>query len=164
MVVLGAIFLLGVATGYARHAAGADPPPDDAVPVDLGELFVRPVGPRGPELTGRVRALAGRRVRMRGYVVRQERPMPDRFLLTPRPMVLHEEEYGLADDLPAATVLVLDAPPPGSASHATAPVLVVVTGTLEIGNREEPDGRVSLLRLHADRPPAAGTAAPDTGA
>jgi hypothetical protein len=132
-------------------------PDDDAVLLALGDVFVQPVGPRGLEFTARVRALAGRRVRVRGFVVRQDRATPGRLLIAPRPILLHEEEYGLADDLPAATVLVLDpSMATASAPDAAAQRPVEVVGTLAIGSREEPDGRVSLLRLTVDdgAPPA----------
>lgn len=171
---LGGLLFLAIACERSRHEPTGDPPaaraddnatrPEGSVPdatspeeatdeaevLDLVDVFVRPAGPRGLELSERVRALDGRRVRVRGYVVRQELPTDGRFLLTTRPMQLHEEEYGLADDLPAATLVVLAEGSTFGANPPRGPV--VVAGTLRVGNREEPDGRVSALRLTLDRP------------
>jgi hypothetical protein len=45
-------------------------------------------------------------VRILGFMVAQDAPLPGRLLLAPRPQQLHQSEYGLADDLPATTLLV----------------------------------------------------------
>ena len=110
-----------------------------------------PIGPGWLEYSARLRSLEGRRVRLRGYMVAREAPPPGTFLLTAFPMQLHESEYGLADDLPPATVLV-EAPAwrGWPVPHRSGPI--TVTGVLQLGNREEPDGRVSSIRLVLDGP------------
>ena len=55
----------------------------------------------------------------------------------------------LADDLPATTVFVC-APPKAKGVALFKGGLVVVTGALSVGNREEADGRISLFRIEAD--------------
>jgi hypothetical protein len=94
----------------------------------------------------KARRLAGRRVRVRGYMVAQDRPVPGRYLLAPLPLRLHETEYGHADDLPAATLFVWT---PDDAERVApyTPGLLERTGILELTPRAEPDGRVSAARL-----------------
>jgi hypothetical protein len=138
--------------------AKASPAPLPALPSGVGELkfsdfFVRPVGNRGLELTPKLRQLDGRRVRILGYMVREEDPSPGQFLLSPVPAQIHEHDNSLADDLPPSTLCVVvpqDAPQP----VPFTPQLLLLTGTLSVGNRSEPDGRVSLARLTLDPPPA----------
>jgi hypothetical protein len=131
-----------------------------ALPAGVGELkfsefFVQPIGPRGLELTEKLHGLDGRRVRMLGYMVHQERPPPGRFLLTPMPADIHEHDNGLADDLPASTVYV-SVPTVRDQAVPYAPGLMLLTGTLSVGNRTEPDGRISVVRLALDPPEAGG--------
>jgi hypothetical protein len=122
-----------------------------ALPSGVSELkfrdfFVNPVGPAGLALTEKVKDLEGKRVRILGYMVQKENKCPGTFLLTPLPVQLHEEHYGLADDLPAATLFVFDAANRDKYVKYT-PNLLRVTGILSLGNREESDGRISVVRL-----------------
>ena len=83
-------------------------------------------------------------------MVQQEKPPQGHFMLTPRPVQMSEHADGDADDLPPATVFVrLDASQQDWAvAHARG--LVEVTGILDVGRREETDGRVSWFRLQLD--------------
>jgi len=83
---------------------------------------------------------------------------PGTFLFAPFPQTLHEHEYGLADDLPPA-VLFVTAPDRRDREVPYTPGLLLLTGTLGVGNREEADGRVSLVRLVLDPPSGEGTSA-----
>jgi hypothetical protein len=118
----------------------------------FSEFFINPIGPKGLQFTEKLRALDGKRVQIVGYMVRQENQTPGTFLLAATPVQLHEEHYGLADDLPAATLFVLD---PANRNNPIryAPGLIRVSGILEIGNREEANGRISVVRLRLDPPP-----------
>ena len=145
----------GCATGiHGRHdpADGSAPPPREAAELTFSEFFVTPVGPRGLTPTEKLLRLDGKRVRLLGYMVQQERRMPGRFLLTSRPVRVHEEHYGLADDLPPATVHVL-MPSQTDQLVPYTPRPLHLTGMLSVGNREEPDGRISIVRLILDSPP-----------
>ena len=109
-------------------------------------LFRFPAGPAGLEYSDGARSLAGRKVRITGYMVRQAQPIPWAFILSPVPQSLHEREYGLCDDLPMTAIHVFV---PRS-SQPMVPRLngpVAVTGILELGGREEADGRVSTARV-----------------
>jgi len=119
----------------------------------LTEIFGS-VGARGLELSAKARGLEGGRVRMTGYMVHREEDRPGSFLLAPFPVQLHDREYGLADDLPAATIVVEGPVLTGRAiSHTSR--LLALTGTLRLGPREEADGRISFVRLVLDAPPSA---------
>ncbi len=117
----------------------------------MGELFHRPTGPRGLQLSEKAKRLAGRRVSMAGYMVRQTAPTPYTLLLTPVPLQMHEREYGLADDLPPDTVQVhfLRGPQP-LLPHVTG--AIQVEGILELGPMENPDGRITHVRIQVGRP------------
>ena len=121
-----------------------------ATEIRFDEMF-NPIGPGGLEYSARLRNVEGRRVRLRGYMVAREAAPPGTFLLTPLPVQLHETEYGLADDLPPTTVLV-EAPVWQGRTVPHRSGLLTVTGILQLGNREEPDGRISSVRLVLDGP------------
>ncbi|HTD64995.1 MAG TPA: hypothetical protein VK846_00490 [Candidatus Limnocylindria bacterium] len=120
--------------------------------------FFKPIGPRGLEYTDKVRALAGKKVRLLAYMARQSEPQPGMFLLAPVPLRLNEHEYGLAEDMPATLVHAF----PTTETTAIVPFtpgLLLLTGTLAIGPRQEVDGRISSVRLELDPPPVAKEAA-----
>lgn len=126
------------------------PAPDGVSDLRFDEFFRNPVGPRGLELTQRLSDLSGKRVRILGYQVKQSRPTPWTLLLAPMPLVSNEVEFGLAEDLPPNVVRVF-VPRDHRPVVAHSKGLLLLTGRLEVGDREEPDGRHSLVRLHLDR-------------
>lgn len=127
------------------------PLPAGVAELKFGDFFVRPVGTHGLELTDKLRQLDGRRVRVLGYMVQQEEPPPGRLLLAPVQAQIHEHDNGLADDLPASTLFV-SVPTSPNAPVPFVPGLMLLTGTLSIGGRTEPDGRTSVVRLALDTP------------
>ena len=176
---LVALLLLGTALaaapevsakGLGWHAdalsvelAGVDhlpPPPAGVHELKFAEFFKSPTGPLGLELTDKLRDLAGQRVRILGFMVRQTRPSPGVAILAPFALVTNEFEYGLADDFPSSVVFV-EVPRFADLAVPHTPGPLLLTGTLEVGRREEPDGRVSLvrLRLDPDAPETSGVAA-----
>lgn len=125
------------------------PPPAGVTNIKFGEFFKMPIGPLGLEPTEKLLSLNGQRIRLVGYVVREEDRLPGRFLLSPLPVSLGDEDESLADDLPPTTVFVhLQGIKERSVPYLDG--LVKLTGTLEIGAREEGGGRVSTLRLLLD--------------
>ncbi len=137
------------------------PLPAGVTEIKFGDFFVNPAGPRGLEVTDRLQHLDGRRVRILGYMVHQEEPPAGRFLFTPMPAQIHEHDNGLADDLPASTLYV-SVPTLRNAQVPYVPGLMLLTGTLSVGNMAEPDGRISVARLALD-PPEAAIFSPRTG-
>jgi hypothetical protein len=123
------------------------PLPKGVTELKFSEFFVSPIGPRGLELTEKLKTLDGKRVRILGYMVAQDDAAPGSFLLTPVPVHLHDHDSALADDLPATTVRVSV---PGAPAIGHTRQLLLLTGTLSVGNRPEPDGRVSVVRLTLD--------------
>lgn len=144
----------GVAT--AESGSQAPPPPgvdlsfrDGYAPLDMDAVFVTPAGPKGMKFTPATAALNGAKVRVTGQMVKHLHDDPQIFLLTKRPLVLIMKEFGLADDLPASAVHVLLSARPGWAPRWT-PRPLEVCGVLELGPRQELDGRISHLRLVAE--------------
>ncbi len=126
----------------------------------FSEFFVSPIGNRGLTLTDKLRGLHGQRVRILGYMAQQEQPVPGMFLFSAIPVRLNEGHYGLADDLPAATLFV-SMPKNCDQVIPHTPGLMLLTGTLSVGNREEADGRISAVRLALDLPESAKNNSPD---
>ena len=130
-------------------AAAASP-----IEVQFAQFFKHPVGTRGLEPTPELLLLNGQRVRLAGYMVDTEQPMQGVFMLAPLPVQLAESDDGPADDLPGSTVFVhlpsayLNRKPAHQAGQWE------IIGTLELGARLEPNGRISYIRLIAEQPPA----------
>jgi hypothetical protein len=143
----------GLPGGAPRASDAVTLPPAPAGVTDLrfDEFFKFPVGRSGLEYTDKMRQLDGKKVRIAGYMALQDEPKPGLFLLCPTPFTLHEHEYGLAEDLPATTLHVVETTRPGEIVPHT-PGVLVLTGTLHVGSREEADGRVSIARLVLDPP------------
>lgn len=164
------ILLLGlsfvVASGFvscsritSREKGRKSPPVENKLPplppgtteLKFSDFFVTPVGPRGLELTDKLRGLDGKRVRLLGYMVQRENAPQGKFLFTALPVQLHEHDSEFADDLPPATVHV-SVPTCRDRRVPYAPGLMLLTGMLSLGPREEADGRISLVRLALDPP------------
>jgi hypothetical protein len=129
------------------------PAPDGVTDLKFADFFKRPVGPRGLEYTENLKQLDGQRVRLLGHMVRQCDPLPGMFLLSPQPVQLHEHEYGPADELPACAVHVFTSVETNKPLPFT-PGLLLLTGRLSVGPRDEADGRRSTARLQLDSPVA----------
>ncbi len=140
----------GTVPAGAAGVARTDGRAADVIDLPLNHLYENPVGPLGLAPTAELVDLVGRRVRMRGYMVEEQDPLPGQFKLALLPAKLAEREDGPADDLPAATVVVHLAAANAQRVVRFDPHPLVVTGVLEVGPREEPDGRVSHLRLILD--------------
>jgi len=121
-----------------------------ATALSLTELYRLPVGPYGLEPTEKLLSLDHQRVRIQGYMVRQDEPYEGLFLLASQPVNLAERADGGADDLPPGTVFVHL--PSGNASEIPAyrPGPIAVTGVLDLGARQESFDRISYVRLQLD--------------
>lgn len=143
---------VSLSASLAAVRAKLPPPPDGVADLAFTEFFQMPVGPRGLEFTDRLRSLDGKKVRLLGFMVRQANPSPWKILFSPYPVLTNEKEFGPADDLPPHTVHVFL---PRNAQPLTPHTreVLLLTGTLSVGNREEADGRISTIRLTLDAPP-----------
>jgi hypothetical protein len=122
------------------------------LPAELPTLSVRELTEAAANVvvpTPRALALASKRVRLIGFMVRQEEEQAGGFWLAARPVEC-DEGGGGTGDLPPGSVRVL------MASDVPAPIdgPIAVTGVLEVGNDAAPDGPVSTFRLRLDRPAA----------
>jgi hypothetical protein len=137
-----ALAVLAVAT-LALAAPGAAPPAADPAPLALTRL-------RGPgALPPDVEALAGRTVRLVGHMVHMELAPQGAFYLAARP-VEADESGGGTGDLPLDAVRVEVAWFPGEVPWVAGPVEVI--GRLDLGRREDPEGRVSWIRVVVEKP------------
>jgi hypothetical protein len=123
--------------------------PSVASELKFSDFFSLPAGPRGLEFTERIRALDGKRVRILGFMVEQGDPSPGVAIIAPFQQTTHEDEYGLCDDLPPATLFAIVSKYRESPVPFT-PGPLLLTGVLELGQRTEADGRVSHVRLILD--------------
>ncbi|MEZ5275321.1 MAG: hypothetical protein R3F07_02940 [Opitutaceae bacterium] len=142
----------------AGETSRLPPLPEGVTELQFRELFEMPIGPTGLEFTEKTRSLEGKRVRMLGFMVREDQPLPGRLLLAPFAFSLFTHEYGFAEDLPATTIAVTLDPAEVSGPVPFTPGLLLLTGTLELGNHEDPDGRITAARLRLDPKPALNTA------
>lgn len=130
----------------ADATAAAVPPAE----LSFEDFYKHPVGPYGLEPTARLLELDGQRVRIVGYMVDEQEPTPGLLKITAVPVQLAELEDGPADDLPGATVFVHLTPAAAGQTVPFKPGPLELVGRLELGSHEEPDGRVSYVRLLLD--------------
>ena len=154
------------------------PLPQGVEELKFDDFFKTPVGPRGLEFTDRIKSLDGKKVRIVGYQVveavtvdndepvapgtdEKERlaaamraaSVPGRLLLAPAPETINSSHYGLCDDLPPQVLYV-------TVPEAAGKILpqhrgpLLLTGTIEIGNKPEADERLSSVRMKLDPTPA----------
>jgi hypothetical protein len=102
-----------------------------------------------PSIAPEVTALAGKRVRLVGHMVRMELPPRSAFYLAPRPLEA-DESGGGTSDLPPAAVRIEVPWIEGEVPRVDGPI--EVTGTLQVGRVEDREGRVSWLRIVLDPP------------
>ena len=104
----------------------------------------------GPKLSpsDKARSLAGKRVRLVGFMAEMEEPLDSAFYLVPRPIRLDESGAGTAD-LPLDSVLVVVPGADGKKIPYITGALEGI-GVLEVGNHTDGAGRVSNFRLRLE--------------
>ncbi|MES2825104.1 MAG: hypothetical protein V4732_15990 [Pseudomonadota bacterium] len=127
------------------------PPPEGVTDLSFNEFFKMPIGPRGLEPTEKLLSLNNKRVRVVGYMAKEDDPNPGLFMLAALPVNVGEKADGMADDLPAATLFVHMPPQDADKILTYRPDAWVLTGTLQVGNQEEISERVSVVRLVMDQ-------------
>jgi hypothetical protein len=118
--------------------------------LELGEILVKPAGPKGLEFTEKAKSMSGKKIQVNGFMVRYPHPDPKLFVFSSTPMVLNFQEYRLADSLPPEAIHVITDVPEGKAFSFYRDEMILL-GIIEYGPRTELDGRVSHLRLRLDR-------------
>lgn len=129
-------------------------PPHAAAPVPLAftDFFVPPPAPL--QLTPKIEALNGKRVKLQGYMVKME-PMAGAFYLTQHPTFCDEEGAGTADLPPACVLVIVRGAKNRTLGFVGRPLLV--TGVLQVGAQTVTDNQISHFRLILDGPEPAGT-------
>ncbi len=119
-----------------------------AVPLTFREMF--DVTPDALKPTEKLLSLVGKRVRLTGFMAAMEQPPLGGFYLCSFPVNCDESGGGIGDLPPNAVFVVVRSaggkPLPG---HIGRPL--IVSGTLELGARTEPNGYVTHIRLFMDR-------------
>lgn len=142
------------------------PLPEGTEELDYRDFFKMPVGDYGLETTDKLKSLSGKRVRVLGYMVKEDHSadegeetglVPGRFMLTQAPASVSFPHYGVCDDLPPQTVFVT-APDFAGKEVPYTPRPIFLTGVLSVGNKDEPEGRISVVRLTLDQATAPDTA------
>jgi hypothetical protein len=110
------------------------------------------------EYTDKLKALAGKRVRVVGFMADMERAPEGAFFLVKRPLVADESGAGSADLPPDAIRIIVRSARGKALAHI--PRALTVVGVLELGARDEPDGLPSFIRIVLDAPPRSPQGAP----
>jgi hypothetical protein len=159
----------------SKKVPSLPPLPEGVEELKFADFFKVPVGPMGLELTERLKSLHGKKVRVLGFQViesvtvcnsdpaaqnpvrkfasRFEAGVPGRLLLCATPQVVDFNHYGHAEDLPPQ-VLYVTVPEYYGQPTPHTPGMLLLTGTLDVGNKTEPDGRISVVRLILDPRPS----------
>ncbi len=140
---------LALSSLQASSSAAALPPAPEGVTDLAFAEFYGPIGDRGLEYSEKLRGLAGRRVRLVGYMVREQERAPGLYRLSAWPVVVETQGLCTNDDTPPSTAYVM-VPDAGQQPPAWLPGRLVLTGVLEFGPRAERDGRNSFVRLRLD--------------
>ena len=121
--------------------------PEEVQLLRFRDFYKAPIGPAGLQMSSQLLAAHGKRVRLTGYMVLEETPQPGHFFLTPMPLSMSTHADGEADDLPASTALVQLPDVERLLPVLPTPGLLQLTGQLQVGRFEMPDGRVVWVRL-----------------
>ena len=125
-------------------------PQADVADLKFRDFFAMPIGSKGLVPSVRLLGLAGQRVRVIGYMARQDVPSSGIVILAPLPVTLGDEDESFSDDLPATALYVHLAEGDRSRGVPWMPGLLSFTGVLQVGAMSEVDGRMSFVRLQLD--------------
>jgi len=126
------------------------PPLAGVTDLKFRDLYALPIGPKGLVPSERLLGLDGQRVRVVGYMARQELPSAGIAVVAPLPVVLGDEDESFSDDLPATAIYVHLADADRDHSVPWMPGLLSFTGVLRLGAMRESDGRMSFVRLQLE--------------
>lgn len=141
--IIGCVAVLINLLGGAWAQTSPQLPPLETI--QFHEFFSK-ISVEGLEFSPKLKALDGKPVRLIGYMVQQEHMSPDHFFLAARPLKLCPDCGGLTT-LPYDVVRVNVVGAKSSVPLRYISGRVTLTGILSLGNREEADGTVSLVRL-----------------
>ena len=157
------LLLFGCAHQAPKNETRANAAMQGATELSFREFYKLPVGTNGLEPTAKLLSLKGQRVRIQGYMVKEQEPAPGLFMLTSLPVNIPEKEDGPSDDLPGATIFVHMPSEDSEKILAYRPGMWELTGTLQLGAKEEANGRVSYVRLLLDQAASQNSTASEEG-
>jgi hypothetical protein len=140
----GVPVVMTLTLGRANHETD-ESGPNSPVTLSFADLFT--TGAPTLRLSPAAEQLAGRRVRLVGFMAQMARGPRGGFYLCPRPVTVDDRASGKADLPPEAVRVTL---PAANAAGRTVPFVpgrVEVIGLLDVGYRDEGDGEVSWVRL-----------------
>lgn len=145
-----------------RVLTSAADPSSEPTALEFQSFFKMPIGPKGLEVSTKVKQSSGKQVWLTGYMVKSEVPTPGAFMLSPRPIQMSEHADGDANDLPASVCWVYldESQKNWVVPHAAGPITVM--GQFNFKRVEAPDGTVAWfhLQLGHDAVSAATPSAP----
>ncbi len=153
------IFLFGCAHQAPKNEAKTNAAMQGANELSFREFYKLPIGPNGLEPTPKLLSLKDKRVHLEGFMVKAEEPVAGIFMVTLVPVNIPEKEDGPSDDLPGATVFVHMPAEDTAKILAYRPGMWDLVGTLQLGAKEEANGRISYVRLLLDQTPVQASAA-----
>ena len=127
---------------------GADAAPEAEIRFE--EFFSPVVGDRGLELSARLKSLHGKRVAVRGFMVREPRRSPGIFILAPRPARVTDDGFCVIDDVPTASLHVVTGTGTSARAEPFRPGRLHLVGILEVGPAPMGDGRNAYARLRIE--------------
>ena len=149
-----AIFSI-VVWGCSQQALKNEAKTNSALPLaaelSFREFYKLPIGTRGLEPTSKLLSLNDKRVHIQGFMVKEEEPTAGIFMVTSLPVNIPEKEDGPSDDLPGATVFVHMPSEDAEKTLAYRDGMWDLVGTLQLGAKEESNGRISYVRLLLDQ-------------
>ena len=154
------ILLFGCAHQVPMNETQTNAVMQGATGLSFREFYKLPVGPYGLEPTSKLLSLKGKHVRIQGYMVKEEEPTSGIFMLTSHPVNIPEKEDGPSDDLPGAALFVHMPPEDSQKILSYRPGMWDLVGTLQLGAKEEANGRVSYVRLMLDQTASQGSTEP----
>jgi len=149
--VLTCCLLLGCAEQATLQSAKPIALTQAANELHFNEFYKTPIGPYGLEPTSKLLSLNGKRVHIQGHMTQEEQPTAGIFILAALPVNIPEKEDGPSDDLPGATVFVHMPVEDANKTLAHRTGLWDLQGILQLGPKEEANGRVSYVRLLLDQ-------------
>jgi hypothetical protein len=155
------LFIFGCANQVPKNETKANATLQSATELSFREFYKLPIGPNGLEPTAKLLSLKNKRVHLQGFMVKAEEPVAGIFMVTLVPVNTPEKEDGPSDDLPGATVFVHMPLEDSAKILAFRPGVWDLVGTLQLGAKDESNGRISYVRLMLDQAPAQGSIEPE---
>ena len=146
--------LAGCANQTTKHDSQPSASLPSATDLSFREFYKLPIGSLGLEPTAKLLSLKDKRVHLQGFMVKEDEPTAGIFMVSLVPVNIPDKEDGPSDYLPGATVFVHMPAEDVAKTLAYRSGMWDLVGTLQLGAKEEGNGRTSYVRLMLDQAPA----------